>query len=113
MFKAEEGIGYWSVTEVQTCTFLFQAEGGIRDWSVTGVQTCALLFSSRRRHTRLVSDWSSDVCSSDLLAEREKEGRPYPEWKDSTPDSSRKFTTPWRAWMCSGIPPARRVLAPR
>src|SRR5262249_56713319 len=23
-------------------------------------------FSSRRRHTRLVSDWSSDVCSSDL-----------------------------------------------
>src|SRR5438093_3362791 len=22
-------------------------------------------FSSRRRHTRLVSDWSSDVCSSD------------------------------------------------
>src|SRR5262249_59949458 len=32
-------------------------------------------FSSRRRHTILVSDWSSDVCSSDLalglqLAER-------------------------------------------
>src|SRR5258706_5351874 len=23
--------------------------------------------SSRRRHTRLVSDWSSDVCSSDLI----------------------------------------------
>src|SRR5262249_58754698 len=23
--------------------------------------------SSRRRHTRLVSDWSSDVCSSDLV----------------------------------------------
>src|SRR5438093_3376348 len=23
-------------------------------------------FSSRRRHTRLVSDWSLDVCSSDL-----------------------------------------------
>src|SRR5262249_56092619 len=23
-------------------------------------------FSRRRRHTRLVSDWSSDVCSSDL-----------------------------------------------
>src|SRR5262249_57020356 len=27
-----------------------------------------LLLSSRRRHTILVSDWSSDVCSSDLLA---------------------------------------------
>src|ERR1035438_10754609 len=26
-------------------------------------------FSSRRRHTRCLSDWSSDVCSSDLSAE--------------------------------------------
>src|SRR5437879_7638346 len=25
-------------------------------------------FSSRRRHTRYIGDWSSDVCSSDLLA---------------------------------------------
>src|SRR5258705_6371060 len=25
-------------------------------------------FSSRRRHTRCLSDWSSDVCSSDLCA---------------------------------------------
>src|SRR2546426_2237783 len=24
-------------------------------------------FSSRRRHTRLQGDWSSDVCSSDLM----------------------------------------------
>src|SRR5437899_10263686 len=24
-------------------------------------------FTSRRRHTRCLSDWSSDVCSSDLL----------------------------------------------
>src|SRR5258706_12160342 len=33
------------------------------------VELCLFLFfffSSRRRHTRLVSDWSSDVCSSDL-----------------------------------------------
>src|SRR5438046_10505329 len=29
-------------------------------------------FSSRRRHTRLVSDWSSDVCSSDLYPENKK-----------------------------------------
>src|SRR5438093_8551747 len=28
--------------------------------------TLLFFFSSRRRHTRLVSDWSSDVCSSDL-----------------------------------------------
>src|SRR3989454_2403758 len=27
-------------------------------------------FSSRRRHTRLQGDWSSDVCSSDLQRDR-------------------------------------------
>src|SRR5438477_12649752 len=27
---------------------------------------CFFFFSSRRRHTRLTCDWSSDVCSSDL-----------------------------------------------
>src|SRR5438045_8317561 len=27
---------------------------------------CHFFFSSRRRHTRCLSDWSSDVCSSDL-----------------------------------------------
>src|SRR5262249_60996637 len=31
-------------------------------------------FSSRRRHTRLVSDWSSDVCSSDLSRQWEEMG---------------------------------------
>src|ERR1039457_2909332 len=30
------------------------------------VVLCVLVFSSRRRHTRLQGDWSSDVCSSDL-----------------------------------------------
>src|SRR2546426_5127072 len=28
---------------------------------------CLFFFSSRRRHTRLQGDWSSDVCSSDLV----------------------------------------------
>src|SRR5215467_12207549 len=33
-------------------------------------------FSSRRRHTRLQGDWSSDVCSSDLsLGELRVDGR--------------------------------------
>src|SRR5437763_16590974 len=27
---------------------------------------CVFFFSSRRRHTRYIGDWSSDVCSSDL-----------------------------------------------
>src|SRR5205807_6238592 len=29
--------------------------------------SCLFFFSSRRRHTRLQGDWSSDVCSSDLF----------------------------------------------
>src|SRR5260370_9097393 len=28
---------------------------------------CFFFFSSRRRHTRFKCDWSSDVCSSDLI----------------------------------------------
>src|SRR5437588_6721012 len=28
---------------------------------------CFFFFSSRRRHTRSLCDWSSDVCSSDLV----------------------------------------------
>src|SRR5256884_1947134 len=34
-------------------------------------------FSSRRRHTRCSRDWSSDVCSSDLTidGDRQEEGR--------------------------------------
>src|SRR5438045_9299236 len=28
----------------------------------------SFFFSSRRRHTRCLSDWSSDVCSSDLAS---------------------------------------------
>src|SRR6266446_1134302 len=34
----------------------------------SGYETCTFFFSSRRRHTRLQGDWSSDVCSSDLPA---------------------------------------------
>src|SRR6266850_6328647 len=33
------------------------------------MKICFFFFSSRRRHTRLQGDWSSDVCSSDLGAE--------------------------------------------
>src|SRR5256885_9098388 len=32
-------------------------------------------FSSRRRHTRLQGDWSSDVCSSDLSMRRSASSR--------------------------------------
>src|SRR5258705_8067565 len=32
----------------------------------SGCRCVGFFFSSRRRHTRCLSDWSSDVCSSDL-----------------------------------------------
>src|SRR5947199_7875750 len=50
-------------------------------------------FSSRRRHTRCLSDWSSDVCSSDLTR-----CRPRAEWcprpcRDETAESRLRFAT--------------------
>src|SRR2546430_4979541 len=40
------------------------------DWSVPErrLEVCFFFFSSRRRHTRFDCDWSSDVCSSDLIS---------------------------------------------
>src|SRR5437899_7274555 len=41
----------------------------------------SFFFSSRRRHTRCLSDWSSDVCSSDLfqaLVTRERQSLLHP-----------------------------------
>src|SRR5215204_7312848 len=34
--------------------------------------SCFFFFSSRRRHTRSLCDWSSDVCSSDLPGARRR-----------------------------------------
>src|SRR5258706_2142384 len=39
----------------------------LRSPTVLSLEPWVLFIPSRRRHTRLVSDWSSDVCSSDLL----------------------------------------------
>src|SRR5205814_2488679 len=38
-------------------------------WAVVDRHAFFFFFSSRRRHTRCLSDWSSDVCSSDLVVE--------------------------------------------
>src|SRR5256885_3561825 len=38
---------------------------------VAGRTISYFFFSSRRRHTRLQGDWSSDVCSSDLFKARD------------------------------------------
>src|SRR5690349_21862620 len=47
----------------------------ISDWSILTAEAVTpeptyFFFSSRRRHTRSLRDWSSDVCSSDLHAAR-------------------------------------------
>src|SRR5690606_40367363 len=47
-------------------------------------------FSSRRRHTRFSRDWSSDVCSSDLVSMRTR--RPLVRellWNDQVIDTAR------------------------
>src|SRR3989449_2986235 len=41
--------------------------GGAAGVASSAVPSTFFFFSSRRRHTRCSRDWSSDVCSSDLL----------------------------------------------
>src|SRR5256885_2491375 len=50
--------------------------------------TSIFFFSSRRRHTRLQGDWSSDVCSSDLkrpiaIVVIQKTGRAFEDARDA------------------------------
>src|SRR5256885_5396532 len=65
-------------------------------------------FSSRRRHTRLQGDWSSDVCSSDLGLESLQRQAPGERMK-GTPDNTvilhwnecqtAWMELPWRDWV--------------
>src|SRR4051812_49546027 len=48
---------------------------------------CHFFFSSRRRHTRLTCDWSSDVCSSDLIVDQYR-GEASALWTDGEPDGA-------------------------
>src|SRR5260221_278825 len=43
----------------------FQVAFGVGHHFLAGFQPFDFFFSSRRRHTRSLCDWSSDVCSSD------------------------------------------------
>src|SRR5205809_4319477 len=82
----------------------------VRGWVVTcGCVVFFFFFSSRRRHTRCSRDWSSDVCSSDLM------------WLDSpgAPDLARETpalqrlladpTTACRQWALDTRSEERRV----
>src|SRR5256885_12031480 len=58
---------------VATCVEWMGSAGGMgqlnirrREHHTALAEWCGFFFSSRRRHTRLQGDWSSDVCSSDL-----------------------------------------------
>src|SRR5260221_8413103 len=70
-----------------------QAEDVIRYHCMTGVQTCVLLISSRRRHTRSLCDWSSDVCSSDLPEPNTPESM-FKIWSGKT--GSNRRPQPWQ-----------------
>src|SRR5258706_11224753 len=72
--RAEDGIGTGEYVAIKQITGtssegdagkhrVRRAEGRekLGTWDIA----VCFFFSSRRRHTRLVSDWSSDVCSSD------------------------------------------------
>src|SRR5262245_26979497 len=61
----------------------------------------SFFFSSRRRHTRCLSDWSSDVCSSDLgsgaspvSAEAPKEAHPSEGGKENKAPAKKTVAAP-------------------
>ena len=62
------------------------------------------LFSSRRRHTRLRRDWSSDVCSSDLVEHQHVAGRQQLRQVGETPIVETLLADPQQA---GGIPRIR------
>src|SRR5499425_2717941 len=47
------------------------ANDRLRDVAARRRRGVCFFFSSRRRHTRYIGDWSSDVCSSDLGGRKE------------------------------------------
>src|SRR5437870_12374045 len=49
--------------------------------------TCSFFFSSRRRHTIWPRDWSSDVCSSDLVVAGSPATTPPPAGRTPRPDA--------------------------
>src|SRR5438093_5307152 len=58
-------IGWWRARRMWICRRASTMSGSpMAKW---GIPRSAFFYSSRRRHTSLVSDWSSDVCSSDSL----------------------------------------------
>src|SRR3989344_947818 len=66
-----------------------------------------MFFSSRRRHTRLTCDWSSDVCSSDVPGLPNKKPRLKPPGLPWT-----TFSLPHNPSFCYNFPMLMIKLAP-
>src|ERR1035438_10343755 len=65
-YERQEAPRFW----IDSCAgpeYLLGSSASLQDLLPSSeVPNAAHFFSSRRRHTRCLSDWSSDVCSSDL-----------------------------------------------
>src|SRR5256885_13860977 len=83
---------------------------------------CFFFFSSRRRHTRLQGDWSSDVCSSDLtVSEKRVPGsnsaptlvqsaaEPMQQWADEAGQILSQMRVAGGSLLPSRAAPGRRV----
>src|SRR5947199_346698 len=73
-------------------------------------------FSSRRRHTRCLSDWSSDVCSSDLKSTPRTPPRllsilPQP-WALTSSSSAPRSARPWRSCSAAVLPQTLLSICP-
>src|SRR5256885_5552082 len=61
-------LGFHTIESLATATVRELVPAGIGEKQAAKIIAEArVFFSSRRRHTRLQGDWSSDVCSSDLV----------------------------------------------
>src|SRR5204863_3161674 len=61
------GVGVWElVADARLETLMQQIVAFSRCTSLADEELVSFFFTNRRRHTRSLRDWSSDVCSSDL-----------------------------------------------
>src|SRR2546426_6868656 len=92
----------------------YRVKARIRKEGVRGVvhgnrgRLCSwkFFFSSRRRHTRLQGDWSSDVCSSDLMI---RHTRLQGDWSSDvcSSDLQNSASRLSRRWKPGGVAAAR------
>src|SRR5260370_40449949 len=70
-------------------------------------------FSSRRRHTRFKCDWSSDVCSSDLIAASASWSAPFMSFLTCTMPVQSPLCgpkAPTKSWPASPASPSARQM---